>query len=162
MNCKYKNNYFNYASGYKNNYFCAMKVIKRRSDCPINFGLELFGDRWTLLIIRDIMFKGKQYYGDFISSEEKIATNLLADRLQMLCDEGIICKRKDIHHKQKIVYKLTQKGIDLMPMLVELIMWSAKYDKHSAVEKEFVKNYKKDRNTLIKQISSQLNHNLDN
>lgn len=133
-----------------------MKVIKRKSDCPIHFGLELFGDKWTLLIIRDIMFKGKHYFGDFVNSEEKIATNLLADRLAMLEKEEIIAKFKDENHKQKIIYKLTKKGIDLMPVLVEIIMWSAKYDKDSGVEKEFVKSYTRDRDALIKQISERL------
>lgn len=133
-----------------------MKIIKRRSDCPISFGLDLFGDKWTLLIIRDIMFKGKHYYGDFANSEENIATNLLADRLNLLCQDGVIFKSKDKDHKQKIIYKLTRKGIDLMPVLVEIIMWSAKYDKDSGVEKEFVKAYKKDRDGLLKKISSRL------
>ena len=133
-----------------------MKVIKRKSDCPIHFGLELFGDRWTLLIIRDIMFKGKHYFGDFINAEEKIATNLLADRLTMLEKEGIISKSQDKDHRQKIVYTLTLKGIDLIPVLVEIIMWSAKYDKHSGVGQEFVKSYRKDRETLIRQISKKL------
>ncbi len=133
-----------------------MKVIKRKSDCPIHFGLELFGDRWTLLIVRDIMFKGKHYFGDFINAEEKIATNLLADRLTMLEKEGIISKSKDKDHRQKIVYTLTLKGIDLIPVLVEIIMWSAKYDKDSGVEKEFVKSYRKDRETLIRQISKKV------
>ena len=133
-----------------------MKKVKRRSDCPISFGLDLFGDKWTLLIIRDIMFKGKHYYGDFVNSDEKIATNLLADRLNLLYQDGIIFKSKDKNHKQKIVYKLTMKGIDLMPVLVEIIMWSAKYDKDSGVEKEFVKAYKKDRKGLLKKILSRL------
>lgn len=138
-----------------------MKIIKRRSDCPISFGLDLFGDKWTLLIIRDIMFKGKHYYGDFANSEEKIATNLLADRLNLLCQNGIIFKSKDKDHMQKIVYKLTRKGIDLMPVLVEIIMWSAKYDKDSGVEREFVKAYKKDRDGLLKNIASRLMDDLD-
>ncbi|NOT38110.1 MAG: helix-turn-helix transcriptional regulator [Saprospiraceae bacterium] len=133
-----------------------MKVIKRKSDCPIHFGLELFGDRWTLLIIRDLMFKGKHHFGDFVNSEEKIATNLLTVRLNMLEKEGIIAKFKDETHKQKIIYKLTPKGIDLIPVLVEIIMWSAKYDKESGVEKEFVKSYKKDREALISKISNRL------
>ncbi len=133
-----------------------MKEVKRKSDCPINFGLEIFGDRWTFLIVRDIMFKGKHYYGDFVQSEEKIATNLLADRLSMLEKEGVISKSKDDNHKQKIVYKLTRKGIDLMPVLVEIIMWSAKYDKQSAVDKSFVKAVKKDKAGLINALSKQL------
>jgi DNA-binding HxlR family transcriptional regulator len=133
-----------------------MKLKKRKSDCPIHFGLELFGDKWTLLIIRDLMFKGKHYFGDFINSEEKIATNVLSDRLALLEKEGIIAMFKDENHKQRIVYKLTAKGIDLMPVLVEIIMWSAKYDKDTAVEMEFVRNYNKDRGALIRQISSRL------
>ena len=133
-----------------------MKVIKRKSYCPIHFGLELFGDKWTLLLIRDLMFKGKHYFGDFTNSEEKIATNLLSDRLSMLEKEGMVTKFKDTKHKQKIIYRLTEKGIDLMPILVEIIMWSAKYDKDSGVEKEFVKAYKKDRDALIQQISKKL------
>jgi DNA-binding HxlR family transcriptional regulator len=133
-----------------------MKIKKRKSDCPIHFGLELFGDKWTLLIIRDLMFKGKHYFGDFVNSEEKIATNLLTDRLTLLEQEGVIAKFKDENHKQKIIYQLTPKGIDLMPVLVEIIMWSAKYDKHSAVEKEFVKSYNKNREALLLQITSRL------
>ena len=133
-----------------------MKRIKRKSDCPINFGLEIFGDRWTFLIVRDLMFKGKHYYGEFVQSEERIATNLLADRLSMLENEGIISKSADDFHKQKVVYKLTKKGIDLMPVLVEIIMWSAKYDKQSGVDKKFVKSVKQDREGLIKEMSSRL------
>jgi len=102
------------------------------------------------------MFKGKHYYGEFAQSEEKIATNILADRLSLLEVEGIISKSSDESHKQKIIYKLTQKGIDLMPVLVEVIMWSAKYDKRSAVDRAFVKNVKKDRAGYIKVLSSRL------
>jgi len=118
--------------------------------------MEIFGDRWTFLIVRDLMFKGKHYYGEFLLSEEKIATNTLADRLSMLESNGIIKKSSDPSHKQKIMYQLTQKGIDLVPVLVELIMWSAKYDKQSAVEMKFVKSVKRDRAGLISEISRHL------
>lgn len=133
-----------------------MKPTVRKSDCPINFAMEIFGDRWTFLIVRDLMFKGKHYYGEFLLSEEKIATNTLADRLSMLESNGIIKKSSDPSHKQKIMYQLTQKGIDLVPVLVELIMWSAKYDKQSAVEMKFVKSVKRDRAGLISEISRHL------
>jgi DNA-binding HxlR family transcriptional regulator len=133
-----------------------MKQIIRKSDCPINFALEIFGDRWTFLIVRDLMFKGKHFYGEFLMSEEKIATNTLADRLSLLESNGIISKSSDPSHKQKIMYSLTQKGIDLVPVLVEVIMWSAKYDKDSAVDMKFVKNVKRDKVGLISQISSRL------
>ena len=133
-----------------------MKQIKRKSDCPINFALEIFGDRWTFLIVRDLMFKGKHFYGEFLLSEEGIATNILSDRLSLLESNGIVSKSSDPSHKQKIMYRLTQKGIGLVPILVEFIMWSAKYDKNSAVEMKFVKNIKRDKVGLISQISSSL------
>lgn len=133
-----------------------MKQTKRKSDCPINFALELFGDRWTFLIVRDLMFKGKHFYGEFLVSEEGIATNILSDRLSLLEKNGIISKSSDPSHKQKILYRLTQKGIDLVPLLVEVIIWSAKYDKHSAVEMKFVEAVKRDKVGLISEISSRL------
>jgi DNA-binding HxlR family transcriptional regulator len=98
-----------------------------RSDCPLNFGLEIFGDRWSLLIVRDLMFFGKRYYNEFLDSAEEISTNILADRLAMLEKEKIIQKRKDKDHKQKLVYSLTQKGIDLVPVIIEIGFWSEKY-----------------------------------
>lgn len=133
-----------------------MKQIKRKSDCPINFALEIFGDRWTFLIVRDLMFKGKHFYGEFLLSEEGIATNILSDRLSLLEDKGIVSKSNDPSHKQKIIYNLTQKGIDLVPVLVEVIMWSAKYDKQSAVDAKFVKAVKRDKVGLISEISGRL------
>lgn len=133
-----------------------MKQIKRKSDCPINFALEIFGDRWTFLIVRDLMFKGKHFYGEFLLSEEKMATNILADRLSLLESNGIVSKSNDPKHKQKILYRLTQKGIDLVPVLVEFIMWSAKYDKNSAVDMKFVKSVKRDKVGMISEISSRL------
>ena len=98
-----------------------------RSDCPLNYGIEIFCDKWSLLIIRDLMFFGKRYYNEFLSSEEHIATNLLADRLAMLEKEKIIRKGKDAHHKQKIVYSLTEKGIDLLPVILTIGLWSEQY-----------------------------------
>lgn len=100
-----------------------------RSECPLSYGLELFGDRWSLLIIRDIMFDGKRYYGEFLQSPEGISTNILADRLSLLEREGIISKRPDEHHKQKLVYSLTQKGRDLMPIITAIIVWSVRHNK---------------------------------
>ena len=129
-----------------------MKRVNRRSDCPISFALDLFGDKWSLLIIRDLMFKGKVYYGDFLDSEEKIATNILADRLQMLERAGIIAKRQDQRIKTKYIYSLAEKGIDLLPVLIEIILWSAKYDPETAAPKEFVAGARKDKKGLIKDI----------
>ena len=133
-----------------------MAKQKRRSDCPISFALEIFGDRWSLLIIRDLMFKGKRTYGDFLASEEKIATNILADRLVMLEDSGIIKGKTDPENKSRINYSLTPKGIDLIPVLLEIIKWSAKHDKKSAAPKEFVDRVIKNREKIIKEIEGML------
>lgn len=133
-----------------------MKGIKARSDCPISSTLDFLGDKWSLLVIRDIMFFGKNTFGDFMESDEKIATNILADRLSMLEYVGILTKKEHPESRAKYFYKLTSKGIDLMPILLEIIAWS---DKYSDIPKEaqiFARRIKKDRSVLIKEISSSL------
>src|SRR5690348_8172465 len=98
-----------------------MKIMdSHRSHCPINLSLEVFGDKWSLIIIRDIMFEGKRYFRELLQSEEKIASNILTDRLAMLEREGIITKEDDPDHKQKVIYRLTARGIDLLPIIVEI------------------------------------------
>lgn len=87
----------------------------------------MFGDKWTLLIIRDMVFFNKRSYNEFLTSEEKISTNVLADRLNMLEKEQFITKGKDKEHKQKIIYSLTEKAIDLLPVIIEIGLWSDKY-----------------------------------
>jgi DNA-binding HxlR family transcriptional regulator len=99
-----------------------------RSNCPVNLAMEVFGDKWSLLIIRDIMFENKRYFRELLQSEEKIASNILTDRLVMLEQEGIINKTRDPAHKQKNIYSLTAKGIDLLPIFVEIGRWSIKYE----------------------------------
>lgn len=133
-----------------------MANTKRRSDCPINFALELFGDRWTFLIVRDLMFKGKHYYKEFLEAEEGIATNILADKLSALEKAGIVSKTVDPTHRSKQIYKLTKKGIDLVPVLVEVIMWSSKYDKYSGTDVKFVRSVKRDKDGVLKEICSRL------
>ena len=98
-----------------------------RSLCPINLALEVFGDRWTLLIVRDLMFAGKRHFREFLQSEEAISSNILADRLSMLVDHGIVTKADDPSHKQKAVYSLTEAGIAMLPILVQMGIWSRKY-----------------------------------
>lgn len=97
-----------------------------RSNCPVNFGLENFGDKWSLLIIRDMVFWGKRTYGEFLRSDEGIATNILAVRLASLEKEGIISKSPHPADKRKDIYSLTEKGLDLIPLLVEIVAWSGK------------------------------------
>lgn len=136
-----------------------MSKQKRKSDCPINFALEIFGDKWTLLIIRDLMFKEKHYYSEFLQSEEKIATNILADRLTKLEQEGIIIKNIDPSHGSKFIYKLSEKGIDLLPVLSEIVVWSAKYDGNDEAI-QFAKCVKEDRENMLKGITSRLKKEL--
>ncbi len=110
-----------------------------KSYCPINQALEVFGDKWTLLIIRDIMFDGKRYFREMLGSDEKIASNILTDRLNKLEEFGILVKTKDAHHKQKNVYSLTDKGIELMPVMIEIAHWSTKHRKVSEKDRIHVK-----------------------
>ena len=131
-----------------------MKRDKRkyRSHCPINFAQEIFGDKWSLLIIRDLMFKGKKYYGEFLGSDEKISTNILADRLEKLEADGLITKAIDNENNAKKIYALTQKGIDLLPMLLEMITWSAKYDDETGTPAEFIQQLQEDKESLIREL----------
>lgn len=104
-----------------------MKKIKKRSDCPISCSLDIWGDKWSLLIIRDLMFSRKCRYSDFLKSAEGIATNILATRLQALEENQIIEKSDDSNSTSKGFYKLTSRGIDLLPILIEIGLWSEKY-----------------------------------
>lgn len=106
-----------------------------RSHCPLNFVLEAVGDRWSLLILRDIVFRGKRTYGEFLKSEEGFATNILASRLVDLVEAGIL--RRDPHATdgRKDVYSLTEKGLDFIPMMFEMMLWSHKHDPDSLAKR---------------------------
>ncbi|WP_421917245.1 winged helix-turn-helix transcriptional regulator [Mesorhizobium sp.] len=101
----------------------------RKSGCPINLSLELLGDRWTLLIIRDLVFAGKKHFREFLQSDEGISSRTLAERLQTLQDEGILTRGDDPSHKLKAIYRLTEAGIDLVPVLATLGAWGARHRK---------------------------------
>jgi DNA-binding HxlR family transcriptional regulator len=98
-----------------------------RSLCPINLALEVFGDRWTLLLLRDFMFAGKRHFRELLRSDERIPSNILADRLRLLVEQGLITKSDDPSHKQKAIYSLTEKGIALLPVLAQIGIWSLSY-----------------------------------
>ena len=99
-----------------------------RSHCPVNFALEVIGDKWSLLILRDMIFRGKRTYNEFLNSTEGFATNILAARLVYLEKQGILKKKADPEDKRKNVFHLTEKGLDLVPLIFEMMLWSAKYD----------------------------------
>lgn len=100
----------------------------RRSTCPINASLEVLGDRWSLLIVRDMLFAGARTYKDFLASEEKIATNVLANRLTKLQAAGIIVGERDPNDGRSLLYRLTDKGLDLAPVLMELSAWGTRHE----------------------------------
>jgi len=106
-----------------------------RSHCAVNYGVEVFGDRWSLLIIRDIVFDGKKTYGEFLKSEEGIATNVLASRLAFLEEQGIISRSPSPDDRRKDYCTLTEKGLDLIPILLNIVLWSAKHDAASYVRR---------------------------
>ena len=105
---------------------------KRRSGCPVSISLEILGDRWSLLIIRDLMVRGLRSFKDFEESGEGIATNILADRLNKLGTAGVISAQTEEDDHRRVNYRLTKKGIELAPVLLELLIWGAKHQKTSA------------------------------
>lgn len=99
-----------------------------RSGCPINLTLEVMGDKWSLLVIRDIIFGNRRHFRELLTrSEEGIASNILSDRLKTLVGIGVLTKVDDPTHKQKAIYSLTEKGIELLPILAQMASWGRKY-----------------------------------
>ena len=126
-----------------------------RSDCPVSYALDFWGDKWTFLIIRDLI-QGKKFYKDFRGSKEGIATNILSDRLKKLEQNGLIESR--VYEKLKTMkeYRLTEKGKDLIPVLVEIMLWSNKYQQGLDVSPAFVQKANTNREALIASIRSGL------
>lgn len=131
-----------------------MKKDELRSDCPINYALEYLGDKWTLLVIRDLVFEGKKFYKDFLISKEGIATNILSDRLKRLENLGIIDSK--VYEKQRTqkIYSLTEKGLGLIPILVEIIVWSSKHKNGLNISPEFVEKLEKNKTEIINAITA--------
>lgn len=101
---------------------------QHRSGCPINLSLEVLGDSWSLVVIRDIMFGNRRYYRQLLGeSEEGIASNILSSRLKQLTDQGLVTKQQDPAHKQRQLYSLTEQSIQLVPVLVQLGSWGRKF-----------------------------------
>ncbi len=134
-----------------------MADTKKRSDCPISCALDIWGDKWSLLIVRDLIFFKERTYSDFLKSDEKIATNILAARLQMLEENGIISKSDHPESKAKVLYKLTPKGIDLLPLIIEINIWADKYLTIPVEQKEILKEIRKNKEAYIKKRSKELN-----
>lgn len=129
-----------------------MKKINRRSLCGISSTLDILGDKWSFLIIRDMLFFRKNTYGDFLRSQEKIATNILADRLALLETEGFITKEPHPDNKSKYLYQLTHKSIDLLPVLFEIMLWSDRYFEVSERGKALARQIRENRDQITEQI----------
>ena len=104
-----------------------MTATEPRSYCPINLSLEIFGDSWTLLVLRDMMFAGKRHFRELLQSDERISSNILADRLARLVDQGLLTRSEDPTHKQKAIYSLTEKSITLLPVVVQIGAWGSRW-----------------------------------
>ena len=128
---------------------------KKRSDCPISCSLDVIGDKWSLLIIRDVMLRGKMSYSEFLNSEEGIASNILVNRLTILEEEEILVSEVAPANKSKYIYSLTQKGADLMPIIIELMDWGAKYNKNCP-RKELGQKIRRDKAAVVRELSETL------
>src|SRR5258706_15708828 len=126
-----------------------------RSTCPFAFALGHFGDKWLLLILRDLIFFGKRYNGDFAESDEKIATNILAERLARLKEDGLIMSSRDRENGRKIIYTPTPKALDLIPMMLEMTLWSTKHDPNTRVQKKDEVSIRRYRAAVAKRIRSE-------
>ena len=119
--------------------------------CPIDYALEIFGDRWTLLVVRDLMFRGKCHFGEFIESPEGIASNILTARLKKLEAHGLVARELDPENRKRVTYRLTDKGLALAPVMIEIVRWSGAHDPDTAAPKAFLRRAAKDREGLIKE-----------
>ena len=120
------------------------------------YALDTFGDRWSLVIIRDLIFRGGETYGDFLGQAEKIATNVLADRLRTLEADGVIRKFRDPDNRRRNIYRLTEKGLAIAPIILEMMHWGAKYDSNTNVPDKLLKNIKRDREIFLKNLRARV------
>ncbi len=127
-----------------------MKRTDRKSDCAINFFLEVFGDPWSLLIVRDIVYFGKRTFGEFLASDERIGTSVLAHQLANLENQGVLTRHTDPTDGRKEVYELTERGLDLIPVLVDLAEWGAAHDPRSGANRRWMTVVRHNRDAVIK------------
>ena len=122
--------------------------LGHRSGCPVSVSLEVFGDRWSLLIVRDMMVRGYRTFKQFQEAGEGIATNILADRLQRLERAGIVSSNPDENDGRKLNYRLTEKGIDLAPVMLELLIWGARHE-NTGAPSEVIDHLSKNREEVL-------------
>jgi DNA-binding HxlR family transcriptional regulator len=121
------------------------------SGCPIDYALEIFGDRWSLIVLRDLLVRRKRHFREMMRSDEGIASNILAARLKKLEAWGLIARAPDPANKRQVVYAPTAKGKELIPVLVEIAIWSAKHDPNTKVNAGYIRRARKDREAVAKE-----------
>lgn len=129
---------------------------KRRSRCPIACSLDVLGDKWTLLVVRDMVVERKRYFREFLESPEGIASNILTDRLKRLEESGIVSRRPDPDSARQVIYELTEKGKDLIPVLLDLGSWGLKHNARTAMHKNIARRLKSGREQLIAELRATL------
>ena len=125
------------------------RLPPRRSNCPIAYALDFVGDKWTLIVLRDLIMARKRHFRELLAGSEGIATNILASRLKLLEAAGLVTRRLDPAEARRVIYEPTEKALDLVPVLIELMRWSTKYDPKSAAPPRFVRRLTQDREGLI-------------
>jgi DNA-binding HxlR family transcriptional regulator len=129
--------------------------MERRSTCPINYSVEIFGDKWMLLLLRDIMFNGKNSFLEFRASDEKISSAVLTEKLNILLNEGIVSKVTSPKNASKFLYLLTDKGIELVPAMVEFLNWGSRYNPDGG-PKTWLDRIKKSKKEAITELQDEL------
>jgi len=132
-----------------------MKATERRSTCPINYSVEIFGDKWMLLILRDIMFNGKNSFLEFRASSEKISSAVLTEKLNTLLSEGIVSKVTSPKNASKFLYLITDKGIELVPVMMEFLDWGSRYNPEGG-PKPLLDQIKQSKKKAIKELQDKL------
>lgn len=125
---------------------------QHRSDCPISCALDLVGDKWTLIVLRDLMFARKRHFQEFLASPERIASNILASRLKLLENAGLVTREADPAHARRVIYAPTPKALDLLPVLLEMLLWGTKYHARANAPEPFVRRAAADRFGLIAEL----------
>jgi DNA-binding HxlR family transcriptional regulator len=130
----------------------------RRSNCPIACALDFLGDKWTLVVLRDIIMVRKRYFQELLASNEGIASNILASRLKLFEAAGMITRRRDPAQARHVIYEPTGKALDLLPVMIELIRWGMKYDRKAAAPAHFMRRLAEDRDGFIADIRATHKH----
>jgi DNA-binding HxlR family transcriptional regulator len=131
----------------------------RQSGCPVAYCLDLFGDRWSLLVVRDMILVGKRHFGEFLESPERIASNILANRLKRLEEAGVITRTLGPDNQKQFIYALTSRGLDLIPLILDALVWGAKHSPSPPQAKELAGRITKERDAVIGEIIASIKEN---